>query len=243
MAQAWKPQGTFDHYWFRDFGRKLFERYLLPRAASISSYLEVGVAEGQSMLWALEHLGKPDGLFVGIDPYWDGRRWHVGEGKEHLHRTLDNLSTWYDGRRPVEFTNGLFMWNADEQLKAKPVCQINAVSSQSFLKTESRNFDACYIDGSHNADDALFDIISCFRLLNNNGVMIVDDLDRKLSAGRPQVFQAVEAFKMAFEGWFDVLFWHQRAIGFIKRTRRRRRGYPPILEQGPNIDPSGPTGD
>ena len=86
---AWKPQGEFQHNWFANLTAKLWDRFVVPRFANVAgplNYLEIGVADGMSMLYALEHFGRPGGLFVGIDPFWNSRGWHTGEGLAHEQR-------------------------------------------------------------------------------------------------------------------------------------------------------------
>jgi len=234
---TWMPQGTFSHLWFAQFNAKIFARYLPQRQPAPDdplNYLEIGVCEGMSMLWMLEHLGMPKGNFIGIDSFGDARNYHPGEGEEHRTRTLDNLALWY-GTGYSKNPGSYWQFVAPE----KPVCQIFKQTSQEWLASgpHAQVFDVVYVDGAHNADEALTDLALVWPYVRNGGVMLVDDYDKKISGGRPQVFQALNAFMSCFEGCFDILFWHQRIVGLTKRSKRRRRGYPPILEQGPIIDP------
>ncbi len=243
---AWTPPcGTYQHVWFRDLSAKLWERYLLPRFERREPvwYCETGTCEAMSLIWALEHFNKPGALCVGIDPFWNSRHWHVQEGDEHRKATVSNVSAWFtwehrtddhclDGVNQSETLPKEYIWSSTDG----PRCEVHAESSDVYLQRETRRFDVCFVDGSHNADIALLDIILMFRLLKDGGVLIVDDYDREIRGGRPQVKPAVDAFVMAFRGYFDRLYEHQRQIAFVKRPRRRR-GYPPILECGPVIQP------
>lgn len=229
-----------DYRWFENLSARHWKDYISPlfmdRADAVR-YLEVGVAEGASLCWALENWGRPGGLFVGIDPFLNSRHWHKGEGNRHLERTLANVSAWYGQPIPMNPASD-WQWDAE----GRPGCEVHRESSQAYLKTESRAFDAIYIDGQHDADNALLDILLGFRLLRDGGVLIVDDVDRKIRGGRPQVWQAVEAFKWTHEGYFDPLYAHQKQVAFVKRPRRRR-GYPPTMIQGPVIEPTGESPD
>jgi hypothetical protein len=247
---AWKPKGTFDHYWFANLTAKLWERYVLPRKKSIAHYLEVGVCEGQSMLWVLEHLlwDKPHGRGVGVDVFTPARNWHHGEGDEHLTRATDNISLQYG----TTFTpygsdaHGLgtrgFAWNAYNADKTKPACEIYKADSRDFMRLESRDFDMVFIDGGHDANVALPDIVNGFRLLREGGLFVIDDVERRWRGGRAQVRIAMQAFEHCYDGFFDVLYSHPKQICYVKCKRRRRGKWPPTLESGPVIAPSGPTG-
>jgi hypothetical protein len=237
MNIADDPRFAFQYRWFFQLGEKLMRRYVLPRFEKYDGpidYIETGVCQGASLVWALENFGRDNGLFVGIDPFLNSRHWHEDEGEGHRAAARANITAWYKGKTPADFTNGISIWNEGSR---KPTCQLTAQSSQDYLLTERRPFDVAYCDGSHNADAAILDIILLFRLLRDGGVLIIDDYDRKVRGGRPQVYPAVKAFESCYEGFFDRIFEHQKAIGYVKRPRRRR-GFPPILEQGPIIEPS-----
>lgn len=240
---AWKPKGTFDHYWFCNLTASLWERYVLPRKASIAHYLECGVCEGQSMLWVLEHLlwDKPHGRGVGVDVFTPARNWHHGEGDEHLSRALANISLQFGTEAVASLPSG-YEWNGYNGDNTKPACEIYKADSRDFMRLENREFDMVFIDGGHDANVALPDIVNGFRLLREGGLFVIDDIDRRFRGGRVQVRAAMEAFEHCYAGYWDYLYLHQEQVCYVKR-RRRMRGYPRIIEAGPVIAPSGATGD
>jgi len=247
-SAAWKPAGTFTHYWFANLTAELWSRYILPRKAAINSYLEVGVSEGMSMLWVLEHLlrDNPGGLAVGIDVFTPARNWHVGEGDEHRDRALANVGGFYElpltkgGLDPGDFQHD---WWYKTGIDAQPSCEIHKGDSRDLLRYEERRFDMVYIDGGHDAEVALPDIVNGFRLLNSNGIFVIDDVERKMRGARPQVQLAVDAFERCYEGYYDPLYEHAMQKAYVKRPKRRRGQYPPILEAGPVIKPRGPINE
>jgi SAM-dependent methyltransferase len=233
MSIADDPRFRWNYKWFAQLTAQLWSRYLLPRFKDRPvAYLECGTCEAMSLVWSLENFGKHGGLFVGIDPFLNSRHWHEDEGERHKTAALANISAWYGIEPP---TNPASDWGW--QIDGLPTCELHREDSASYLLTEHRAFDVCYVDGAHNADQAILDIVLMFRLLRDGGVIVIDDYDRKVRGGRPQVKPAVDAFEVTFEGNFDVLYRHQKQVAFIKRPRRRR-GFPPILEQGPIIEPS-----
>lgn len=236
---------VFQHNWFNHLTGKLWAEYLMRYKPSISRYLECGVAEGQSMLWVLKNLldDKPEGYAVGVDPFLDARSWHSGEGDAHRANAVGNLTALLGGK-PVSFTNGMYLWGIRADGKERPViCELHQQPSQAYLKIEHREFDMAYVDGNHEAPKAMLDILLCFGLLREGGLLVVDDYERYMRGGMPQVRPAVNAFMSTHRGYFDVVYEHPKQIAFIKRKKLRRRGdYPPTLIAVPSIEPSGDTG-
>lgn len=49
--------------------------------------------------------------------------------------------------------------------------------SKDILSTLDQKFDMIFVDGDHESEPAMLDMIQSFKLLFENGVMVVDDLD------------------------------------------------------------------
>jgi SAM-dependent methyltransferase len=241
----------FSHNWFQNLTAKLWTEFLLPRKAGIARYLEVGVAEGQSLVWVLNNLlaDKPDGHAVGIDPFLDSRNWHEGEGASHKAMAINNVSVAL-GELPTgqeEYDGG--RCDAIYWLPAqRPTVNLLVEPSQSCLMspaiTDQKPFDLAYVDGNHDGQNALLDIVLCYELLRDGGILVIDDYERAMRGGRPQVLPAVNAFEETYHGLFDPIYYHYKQVAFVKRTkRRRRRDYPPMLVAVPCIIPDGETGE
>lgn len=108
-------------------------------------YLEIGVGEGESSVWMLEHvLTHPSARMTGIDIF-------PGDLKKQF---LANLKmSGYEHK--VKIITG----KSQEKLK--------------FLPPDS--FDIIYIDGSHMASNVLADAVLSWPLLKNDGFLIFDD--------------------------------------------------------------------
>ena len=247
-------QFTFTHQWFHNLTAKLWSRYLLPHKAGIDRYLEIGVAEGQSLIWVLQHLldDKPAGYAVGVDPFLDARNWHHGEGDAHKVAALGNISAmlgrqeirlYYTDQRHRDFKYWRWPLHGDGPMDAlESYCEIQPYPSQEYLLRERREFDLAYVDGNHDAQNALLDILLAYNLLRDGGILVIDDYERHLRGGRPQVRPAVDAFEITHHGLFDPIYRHPKQVAFVKRAkRRRRREYPPMLEAVPAITPTGDT--
>jgi hypothetical protein len=76
------------------------------------------------------------------------------------------------------------------------------------LIVDQRQYDFIYVDGSHNADDALADAVMCFGLLRPGGVMLFDDYlweDDQHYLGRCK--QSIDAFVN--------MFYHRLKLGLV----------------------------
>lgn len=245
---AWKPQGEFQHEWFLNLTAPLWDKFILPQVAAMAGplrYLEIGVADGMSMLYAIDHFGRPGGLFVGVDPFWPSRRWHVNEGNEHRERAVKNLSARLNADPfEVEFDRGgkgvsFPMVENDSSIRCELLCE----DSLKYMHLEHREFDIMYVDGNHEAPAALQDMCNCWRLLKLGGLMIVDDAERRYRGGMPSVAVALDAFEHCYHGYFDVVYRHPKQVCYVKRQKRQRGKYPPTMVATSSIVPAGATSD
>jgi hypothetical protein len=239
----------FSHEWFNNLTAPLWEKYIVPRKAGISRYCELGVAEGQSLIWAIENFlaGNAAGLAVGVDPFLPSRGWKPTEGKQHWDAVLYNInSLYYGGPNGEQNTTPPLIWDRQPvacDVPSLPLCEIHARMSQEYLQSENREFDMIYVDGNHEAPHALFDMELSWRLLRVGGLLVVDDAERRYRGGMPSVAVALQAFEDCYHGYFDVLYRHPKQVAYLKINKRRRGQYPPTMEMVPSIRPKGPTGD
>lgn len=77
-------------------------------------------------------------------------------------------------------------------------------------------FDMALVDGDHRAGECLLDSVLAFGLLRIGGILVIDDLRRRWFRQRPFVYEGVQAFLMAFEKRYTVLFRAQNQIGLIR---------------------------
>jgi hypothetical protein len=239
---SWFPKGEFKHKWFLTHTLPIWEKYVLPAITlPLDVYLETGTDEGMSLLWAIDHLCGPQSRAVGVDQYLPLRGWLADEISATRQRAVANLSLRYGVTHNNPSTDYLFFGKPGTML---PECQLAAYESTNWLRggtyghPADGTVDLYYVDGGHDAWTCLSDLVLGFPLVKDGGLIIVDDADRRYRGGRPQVREAIDAFTSCFDGHFDVLYWHQRQVGFRKRTHRRGRGqYPPVLASAPAIPP------
>lgn len=243
----WNPPGEWRNKWFIEYALPIWEKLLLPHLGDVRSYLEIGISEGLSMLWVLEHLlaGKEGAFADGVDPYWPARNFgsHIEEAKQRRVICAQNLALWAGMPRP-EYPQIPSMFFRVEGVEGGgtravyPECRLHIESSESFLVAAraAQQYDLIYVDGNHNASDALLDVVLCWRLLKVGGVMVVDDLDQRYRGNRPRAWHAVRAFEDCFDSLYDTVFVHQRQKAF-RKIERRRAGHPPTLRIGDPIEP------
>jgi len=170
--------------------------YLIKEEKVINNILEIGSHEGRSSCWMLENMLTDTGTMTCIDPFAD--------------RPVTAFS--YDSIPEDRSIEQLFRANTAEV--KKPGQTLEVMANMSFpslaqLIVDKRQYDFIYVDGSHNADDALADAVMCFGLLRPGGVMLFDDYlwEDGVSAylGRPK--QSIDAFVN--------MFYHRLKLGLV----------------------------
>ena len=114
------------------------------------NYLEIGSFEGNSAIFVLKSYQK---AFVSCVDAWS--QFTTGNEKLPLQTIENNFN-----ENLKDFQNRFI------KIKMK---------SQNFFLENKKKFDIIYIDGSHHADDVLSDCIESWKILNKNGVIIIDD--------------------------------------------------------------------
>jgi hypothetical protein len=206
--------------WFDTQTQPIWKKHLLPLRGTVKTYLEIGVCEAVSMRWVIENL-KPK-TCIGIDPWLSPRPRHQPQSAFDTYRenAYENLRPWLGPLTLEQFGH--------IQHTAASV-EIYQQSSQSFFLNDDETtlqasmmlradeIDLAYIDGSHWGWDALSDMIHVWPYLKRGtGVMIVDDIHRRWHRGMACVKPAVEAFRLAFDGRWGVLYEEPRQVAFAR---------------------------
>jgi predicted O-methyltransferase YrrM len=170
--------------------------YLIKEEKAINDILEIGSHEGRSSCWMLENMLTDTGTMTCIDPFAD--------------RPVTAFS--YDSIPEDRSIENLFRANTAEV--RKPGQTLEVVANMSFhalaqLIVDKRQYDFIYVDGSHNADDALADAVMCFGLLRPGGVMLFDDYlwEDGVSAYLSRPKQSIDAFVN--------MFYHRLKLGLV----------------------------
>ncbi len=164
----------FTHHWFRNKNMETFRKFVLPawRDEPIC-YLELGVFEGESMVWMLQHVLQHPGSFaVGVDPWLRTVKIDNDEMGSVMSRALHNTEPYRDRCQLVRGNSSevLRMMVAERgyRRRGKPAVYagigIGAV-------------DVCLVDGCHHSLGVLDDARLVSQLLKPGGWMIFDDTE------------------------------------------------------------------
>jgi predicted O-methyltransferase YrrM len=196
------PVYAFSSDWAQHFVRNA-SAHLMHLAGQPIVYLEVGVFEGRSGCWMLDHvLTHPDSRYIGVDA------WGWADGAEE--RARSNLAS--HGRR-VTLVKGA----SEDVLRDRDLWQRHSI-------------DLAYIDGCHRAFSVLSDSLLVWPLVKPGGYIVWDDyrfrvqpwkrLPRHL---RPK--EALDAFLMAVRGHYEPLFANYQ-LGIRKTAELPGTGSP-----------------
>lgn len=120
--------------------------------------LEVGVFEGRSTCWLLEHFCRtPESLILAIDSF-EG-------GIEHKSMEISDLKRRFD--------SNIASINSPAKVEVRQGYSLPQLAQLVAEKIEP--FDFISIDASHQAPDVLGDAVLAFQLLKRGGVMAFDD--------------------------------------------------------------------
>lgn len=189
----------FTNDWFERQALPLWKKHLVPLDLDVKRYVEIGVCEGRSLLWVVEHY-RPE-LAVGIDPYAATRR---------------GTQAAYDG----------YYERAKKNLAGIECVRLIRQRSQDYLRSDAchalipdGSVDLAYIDGGHWAWETIADAVLLWPKMRRGGIIVFDDLNRRWLVGRPQVRIGWRAFCDAFENLYETVYHEGRQMAARKLTR------------------------
>ncbi len=114
------------------------------------SYLEIGTYEGRSALWFADNFPKCNVTCIDpYQPYHDLPIHLIEEAEKRFYKNKEGKNITHYKQGFIDFA----------------------------LSTNNKKYDVIYVDGSHLSFDAFADATIAWRLLNNNGIMILDDYE------------------------------------------------------------------
>ncbi|KAL8804975.1 MAG: hypothetical protein Q9200_005609 [Gallowayella weberi] len=155
---------TFEHLWFDTYVLPGWKELTVPMLDKKLHVLELGSFEGASTTWILDNLMKhPDSNVIAVDTFEGGIE-HQASDKYDL-TSLENR----------------FRSNVSKCKHADRLRVIKARSHDALLDLswEKKTFDFIYIDASHIAIDVLSDAVMCWKMLNQGGILVFDDVSWK----------------------------------------------------------------
>jgi Methyltransferase domain len=131
----------------------IWKRLLAEHHGGLRTGLEIGSFEGRSAVFWLEHLQALHLTCVDLFAYTDGF-FPTRIGTPFADRFDENLAP-YKGRYTKVVSD--------------------SASALSRFVAEKKLFDLIYVDGSHFRDDSMVDCLLAWKILDQQGLMIIDD--------------------------------------------------------------------
>lgn len=186
----------FTQNWFEITARDNFTKFLADyKGKDGLEFLEIGCFEGMGTRWLLENILTGNSKITVIDTF-EGSEEHIRDGIEIL---------------------GLegFKENVKEYLDK---ITIHQGYSQQLLKMEKvQFFDFVYVDGSHQACDALQDMCFAWDLLKSGGIMIMDDYAWNGFDDQHNACIAIDGFLNCFRDKYELLLKEYQVV--IKKIK------------------------
>jgi predicted O-methyltransferase YrrM len=184
--------------WFSKRAKATFEEYIKPRYAGHPiHYLEIGVWQGDSLVWMLDHvLTHEDAKATAVDPWIQMLPKH----------TQQNMNARYEK-------------TVSRVAKYRDKCTVYREFSSRWLRQYSTRYwnqlDMVYVDGDHAALTCLDDIVLSWPLLKIGGVMLIDDYT--VNTRRPNIVpDAVDAVMPTVFAPYVKRFVHAGQSGYVK---------------------------
>lgn len=118
--------------------------------------LEVGCFEGRASTWMLMNLLlHPSSNLVAIDNF--------------------KCSAQRQGTNSNEATKEMFVRNIEQTGSSRKVNLVEEPFEEYSLKLPNNSFDFIYLDGDHREESVLRDARECWRLLDEGGILVMDD--------------------------------------------------------------------
>lgn len=157
------------------------------KAETVVEFLEIGAFEGRTTRWMLEHF--PNAVVTVVDPFTGGADQKDLQLEGLWDRFMNNTKEFFDAGRMRIIKR--------ESYKALPTL---------FAADYVGTFDFIYVDGSHLANDVLFDACAAFHLLRPGGLMCFDDYGWGIDPNPVhQPKMAIDAFLACFSEQIEVL--------------------------------------
>ena len=208
---AFLEEGKSSTQWFNKDVSPIWQKHLVP-LGPFQRYVELGTFEGDSLLWAAEHLLDQDcGLGIGVD------RWAAKRSWQHCHDEIERAKALAEQR--------VANWNQSHY----PGLELQVRDSAEFLihslHDKIEPFDCIYVDAGHLSEVALTDMVLAWRLLAEGGVMIVDDvhLFKGKRLGKTACSgEAYCSFLCCFGHLLTVLYQYRHQAAIIKRPQEKK---------------------
>ena len=193
----------FTRNWHRQRNMATFRELVHPEwAGRQMTYLEIGVFEGQSLCWMLEHvLTHPSSRAIGIDPW--------------LITTKIDQQSMDAVHARAEYNVG--KWDRAELIRGNSAEVLRRMIRYGFAGLKKDSVDVVMIDGNHNKWAVIDDAEQCLKLVKPNGWLLFDDVENQKEKSN-HVKQALEDLEQLLAGQIEEVWRHK----FMRCYRRVR---------------------
>ncbi len=191
----------FTRNWFRNRNLATFRKFVHPQFTNKpTTYLEIGVFEGMSMVWMLQRvLRHSDSRAVGVDPWLMTRKLDAKEMHAVLYRAFHNIYPWVD---KCQLQQG----NSAEVLRRMG-------SKRGFAGIKPNSVDLCMIDGGHNELAVWDDARIVYPLMKDGSWVIFDDVENDNTKPR-HVKQGLDFWLKEIGDGVKEVFRHKYMVGY-----------------------------
>lgn len=201
----------FTRNWFRTRNLETFRTCIYPQFSGKPIVcLELGVFEGMSMCWMLQHvLTHPDSRAVGIDPWLMTTKLSEQDMDEVRKRAYYNVSASTGDDRTGEGLARCLLYRANSAEI------LRRMVGKGFAGITKNSVDLSMVDGNHNALAVWDDCRLVYQLLKPGGQMLLDDYvnDRPK---KDHVKEGVDYFLAEYGSRVNLLWQHRYMICFSK---------------------------
>jgi len=164
----------FTRNWFRNRNLPTFRKYIHPKwAGKPLLYLELGVFEGMSLTWMMQHIvTHEESRAVGVDPWLMTRKLdeHLMDGVKQ--RARHNLTPWI---YPMDAGHTNWKCRLIRGCSAEVLRKMRGRGG--FAGITKGSVDICMIDGNHHSLAVLDDCQQGLPLMKPGGWMLFDDVE------------------------------------------------------------------
>ena len=159
------PPFQFSRNWFLNRNLPTFRSYVKPEFVDKPCvYLELGVFEGQSMVWMCQHvLTHTASRGVGVDPW--------------LMTTKLDATFMEAAMASAFFNTAHFGYNKCQLIRGSSAEVLRKMHLHGYAGISDNTVDLCMIDGNHNALAVLDDVNIAFPLVKPGGWLLFDDVE------------------------------------------------------------------
>lgn len=169
----------FSNEWF-EYQRPIIEKYFSPSQEKMY-ILEIGAFEGRSTVFYINNYLKHQDSHIDVIDSFDTNDKTTTVTSMVEENYIHNINC-------SKYPNKVTLYKTHSQ-KALPL-----------LNIENKKYNYITIDASHLTEDVLTDCVLSYPLLENNGIMFLDDY------GNEHVKKAVDSFMNCFSSKMETLY-------------------------------------